>query len=85
VAMASGNLFYPLLLNSFKHVYVNISRQSFIDAPFMTQVSSFHHRIVEAIAAQDSRKAVEAMKDLVVFGAGHLKSLMNKGQREGGE
>ncbi|NPU84614.1 MAG: FadR family transcriptional regulator [Syntrophaceae bacterium] len=85
VAMASGNLFYPLLLNSFKHVYVNISRQSFIDAPFMTQVSSFHRRIVEAIAAQDSQAAVEAMKDLIVFGAGHLKSLMNKGEREEGK
>ena len=85
VAMASGNLFYPLLLNSFKHVYVNISRQSFIDAPFMTQVKAFHRRIVEAIAAKDSQTAVEAVRALIVFGVGHLKSMLNMTDREKGE
>jgi DNA-binding FadR family transcriptional regulator len=82
LAMASGNLFYPLLLNSFKHVYVNISRQSFIDVPFMKQVTAFHRRIVEAIAAQDPPAAVETVRELIAYGVGHLKSLMNMGERE---
>ncbi len=83
--MASGNLFYPLLLNSFKHVYVNISRQSFIDAPFMKQVAALHRRIVEAIAAQDPPAAVEAVRELIAYGVGHLKSMLNMADREAGE
>lgn len=84
-AMASGNLFYPLLLNSFKHVYVNISRQSFIDAPFMKQVAALHRRIVEAIAAQDPPAAVEAVRELIAYGVGHLKSMLNMTDREAGQ
>jgi DNA-binding FadR family transcriptional regulator len=85
VAMASGNLFYPLLLNSFKHVYVNISRQSFIDAPFMQQVAALHRRIVDAIVAKDPTVAVAAVRELIVYGVGHLKSMLNITDRETGE
>ncbi|MCK9231737.1 MAG: FadR family transcriptional regulator [Syntrophales bacterium] len=84
VAMASNNLFYPLLLNSFKNVYLSMARQSFIDAPVVPRVSSCHRRIATAVDAKDPEAAVAAMRDLILFGETHLKGLIEASGRNRG-
>jgi DNA-binding FadR family transcriptional regulator len=82
VAMASGNLFYPMLLNSFKYFYHGITRQSFIDAPIIPLVFSSHQKIVEGIARKDATMAVEAMRNLITNGERHLKAMVEKKTKE---
>jgi DNA-binding FadR family transcriptional regulator len=78
IAMASGNLFYPLLLNSFKNFYITLTRQSFIDASIMPVFFSHHKKIVEAIARKDEASAVQEMKDMITSGEKHLKNVIDK-------
>ncbi|MBW1641950.1 MAG: FadR family transcriptional regulator, partial [Deltaproteobacteria bacterium] len=42
IAMASGNMIYPLLLNSFKQFYLNLAGQFFSDASLIPTVFEFH-------------------------------------------
>ncbi|MCP4627536.1 MAG: FCD domain-containing protein [bacterium] len=42
VAISSGNHIYPLLLNSFKHCYINPAGQFFMDSPLVPEVFGFH-------------------------------------------
>ena len=39
IAMASGNIVYPLLINSFRQVYTNLSRQFFTDKKNIAKAS----------------------------------------------
>jgi GntR family transcriptional regulator, transcriptional repressor for pyruvate dehydrogenase complex len=48
VSIASGNVVYPLLINSFSQVYTNLSRQFFSDKKLIPHVFRFHGEMVEA-------------------------------------
>lgn len=84
IAMASGNLFYPLLLNSFKNFYISLTRQSFIDATIVPIFFSHHKKIVEAIARKDEAMAVQAMKDMIASGEKHLMKMIDKRNGDAG-
>lgn len=84
IAMASGNLFYPLLLNSFKNFYINLTRQSFVDATIVPILFAHHKKIVEGIARKNVTIAVKAMKDMIASGEKHLKQIIAKRIREEG-
>ena len=72
IAMASGNLIYPLLLNSFKQCYLNLTGQFFADASLVPVVFSYHKEIVNAFENKDEKTAVQVMKRMLVHGAEHL-------------
>lgn len=65
VAIASGNLVYPLILNSFRTVYTSITGaffKKFCNTSVIRTVHQFHQAIYEAI----QRKDVEGTHDLMI-------------------
>jgi DNA-binding FadR family transcriptional regulator len=75
VALASGNLMYPLIINSFKPVYTNITRQFFAkhqDNGILDEVLSFHQDLVAAIAERDGETSARIMAGMLRHGAENL-------------
>jgi DNA-binding FadR family transcriptional regulator len=75
VALASGNLMYPLVINSFKPVYTNITRRFFAkhqSSRVLTEVLSFHQHLVAAIAERDGQTSAWIMADMLRHGAENL-------------
>ena len=77
VAMASGNLVYPLLLNSLKPIYTNLTEQFFADPQMIPPVLSAHAKLAESIDRKDAGDAVRTMKALLAHGEAHLKRLID--------
>jgi GntR family transcriptional repressor for pyruvate dehydrogenase complex len=77
VAMASGNRLYPLLLNSFKEVYTNLSGQFFVRGDVADTVAGFHRELVSAIRNRDEKRARKVMKKMLDHGREHLLTLAN--------
>jgi len=75
VAMAADNLIYPLLLNTFKPFYTNLSARFFADPGVVPAVYKFHEKLVAAIERQSERSAVRVMHRLLDHGESHLTSL----------
>jgi GntR family transcriptional repressor for pyruvate dehydrogenase complex len=78
VALSSGNQIYPLLLNSFKHCYINLAGQFYIDSTVVPEVFRFHKQMVRAFEYKDDRTAVQIMRRMLDHGAQHLKKLKAK-------
>ncbi len=76
VAIASGNMIYPLLLNSFREVYTNFTSIFFRDSTVAAEVFCSHEMMVEAMAARDWKKTVKIMKRVIDHGERHLISLL---------
>ena len=72
VAISSGNHIYPLLLNSFKHCYINLAGQFFSDSILVPEVFSFHKKLVSAFEVKDEKTAVVIMRQLLNHGAEKL-------------
>ena len=52
VAIASGNLAYPLIINSFKSVYTHLTGlffHQYIETAVMGEVFDYHRRLIDAI------------------------------------
>lgn len=81
VALASGNHVYPLLLNSFKHCYLNLAGQFFGDATVVPTVFSFHKEMVQAFEDKTEKTAARIMKRLLAHGAAHLNSPKLKAEK----
>ncbi|MEN6447530.1 MAG: FadR/GntR family transcriptional regulator [Syntrophaceae bacterium] len=81
IGMASGNLIYPLLINSFKPVYMNFTSLFFSDPGVVPSTLSFHARLVEAISGKDSLRAVEIMTETLRHGEQHLRALLKQPER----
>jgi GntR family transcriptional repressor for pyruvate dehydrogenase complex len=75
VALSSGNRIYPLLLNSFKHCYINLAGQFFIDSAVVPEVFGCHKQMVKAIESKDGGTAAEIMTRMLGHGAEQLKKL----------
>jgi GntR family transcriptional repressor for pyruvate dehydrogenase complex len=78
IAIASDNLSYPLLLNSFKPVYTNLSGQFFSDPTVVPFILSFHEELVNAIAVQDDQQAIAVMRRMLAHGEARLQDLIAK-------
>jgi len=76
VALASGNAMYPLIMNSFKDVYTNLTGQFFTrycqDAATIDEVYDYHRRLVTAIADRDEEAAAAVMVEMLNHGAQKL-------------
>ena len=81
VGMASGNVIYPLLINSFKPVYMNFTGTFFSEPANVAETVRFHRRIVEAIAARDPDAALNAMMETLNHGEEHLRTILNQPKR----
>lgn len=54
LAEASGNFIYPLLMNSFKPVYIELSSIFFSDKKLISQVFEYHSALFAAIQKKNS-------------------------------
>lgn len=77
IAVASGNTVYPLLLNSFRPVYTNLSGQFFKDAQVMETVHRYHRNMVRALEQKNARKAVSTMKAILNHGEKYLRKMID--------
>ena len=73
IALASGNHIYPLLLNSFKHCYLNLAGQFFSDPTVVPVVFDFHKKMVKAIKDKNEKSAAGIMRRMLDHGAENLK------------
>ncbi len=76
VAIASGNLIYPLLINSFKSVYTSLTGaffRKYYGTPVVEAVHQFHRQLVETIARRASEDAAEVMRAMLAHGETYLK------------
>ena len=72
IALASGNRIYPLLLNSFKHCYLNLAGQFFSDPIVVPVVFDFHKKMAKAIKDKSEKFAAGIMRRMLAHGAEHL-------------
>jgi DNA-binding FadR family transcriptional regulator len=68
ITMATENVIYPLLLNSMKRIYTNLTRQFFATPIVVPRTFGYHEELVLAIGASDAKKAVRIMKKLLRHG-----------------
>ena len=76
VAIASGNLVYPLIINSFKGVYTSLTGEFFrkyYGTPVVETVLQFHFRLVKTIEEQDADNTRSIMIEMLKHGEAHLK------------
>jgi len=79
IAIASGNMIYPLIMNSLKQFYTNISGQFSADPAVVPVVFGFHENLVAAFKLKDEKQAEKTMRQLLVHGEKHVK----KGEHHG--
>ncbi len=75
LALASGNRIYPLLLNSFKQVYINLAAQFFEEPAVVKTVHTFHREMLSNIRNRDPAAAMAVMERLLTHGAEHLRKM----------
>jgi GntR family transcriptional regulator, transcriptional repressor for pyruvate dehydrogenase complex len=78
IAVASGNSVYPLLLNSFRQVYTNLSGQFFKDSHVISIVHKYHRDLVQALESKDAKKGVSIMKAILNHGEKYLRKMIDR-------
>lgn len=76
IAIASGNLVYPLIINSFKSVYTHFTGLFFsrcCQTPVMDEVFAYHRQLAQAIQQRQPQTAAQLMRALLAHGEKHLK------------
>ena len=68
VAIASNNTFYPLLINSFKPLYLNGAEVFFSDLSHTPIVFDFHSKLVNLIKRQETEEAIKVMNEMLEHG-----------------
>lgn len=71
ISIASENLAYPLILNSFKTVYTHFTSafyQKTAGSAVVDEVHTWHQRLLAALESRDSQKSAEIMKTLLEHG-----------------
>ncbi len=73
VAVASGNVIYPLLMNSFRQVYTNLTYQFFSDPSVVDFVFASHASLTKAIEKRDAATTAQIMTAIMTHGENMLK------------
>ncbi len=76
VCTASGNLVYPLLLNSCKAVYMNLTGIFFRNTGLYGQIVTNHRNLLEAVKSMDKDSAGKIMEKMLKDGEAELRSLL---------
>jgi DNA-binding FadR family transcriptional regulator len=82
IAIASGSLVYPLIINSFKGVYTHLTGGFFsryCGTPVADAVRQFHAQIVAAFECRDPEAAVNTMTAMLNHGATFLEKPSERG------
>jgi DNA-binding FadR family transcriptional regulator len=76
IAIASGNLIYPLVINSFKGVYTSITGeffQKYCGTQVVDSVIQYHVKLVDALDRQDQESSRRIMMEVLKHGEIFLK------------
>ena len=87
IAIASGNLVYPLIINSFQGVYTHLTGMFFnryCGTAVAEAVRQFHMQIVAAFERQATKLAVSTMKAMLNHGAAYLGKQFSLGDSSPG-
>ena len=76
IGLASGSLIYPLLINSFKPVYMNFTSLFFTDQSVVPVTFAFHKKLVCAISDKDRKRSIAIMREILAHGENHLRNLI---------
>ena len=76
IAMASGNMIYPLLLNSFKQFYLHLAGQFFTDVSLIQLVFEFHKELVRSIKDKNMDQAITLMEQILTHGEENLRRMI---------
>ena len=76
LAMASGNMVYPLLMNSFRSVYLNILLRFYQHNIDFKPILENHYRIIEALKRRDGDTAASEMRHLLRKSAEKLDRIL---------
>lgn len=76
IAMATNNIFYPLLLNSFKRLYIGGVQIFYSDPKVVPEVFAFHRELVDAIAVRDANLAASVMHRMLEHGASSYQDIV---------
>ncbi|MEW5818117.1 MAG: GntR family transcriptional regulator [Spirochaetota bacterium] len=77
IAMATGNLIYPLLLNSFKPVYTNLLKIFYSDPSVVKKVFWFHRKLSGYIETKNQKAALRVMKSILIYGEKNLLRIIS--------
>ncbi|MCX7678895.1 MAG: FadR family transcriptional regulator [Spirochaetes bacterium] len=80
IAIATDNMVYPLLMNSFKPVYTNLSGLFFKHTSEARKVHQFHRELNVAIEKKNATAAKAIMKSMLTHGEFHLRKYINTGK-----
>ncbi len=75
LALASANLVYPLILNSFKKIYIHFTAAFFrqrADTDVIDEVIQYHRRLIDALANRQPDEAAAVMEEMLVRGEQQL-------------
>lgn len=78
IAIASGNVLYPLVINSFRGVYTSLTSAFFrhyCGTPVVDEVLDYHCKLSEAIEVGDSQLASGVMAEMLKHGEHYLKAV----------
>jgi GntR family transcriptional regulator, transcriptional repressor for pyruvate dehydrogenase complex len=76
IAIASGNILYPLLLNSCRPLYINFVTMFYSIPGIRPAVLQFHRDLIDAIAARDPEDAQKIMIQMLEHGySGYITSI----------
>jgi len=76
IAIASGNLVYPLIINSFKSVYTSLTGEFFrkyVGTKVVKEVHQYHRKLVAAFTKQKPDSAIQIMIEMLKHGENYLK------------
>ena len=73
VALASGNEIFPLLLNSFKRIYMTILERFYKDDSTIPRIIDLHEQLATAIIKHDEQKSRNTMREILMFGEDELR------------
>lgn len=79
VALASGNLIYPLIINSFKSIYTSLTRAFFnrvCGTPAAAEVLEFQGSLIRAIKEKQADQAGRTMQAMLVHGQKILEQVI---------
>jgi len=67
IALASGNLVYPMLMNTFKSIYLTLLERFFSSPEVVDRVNRFRRDLLEAISrgsAEDARRLMRTLSEV---------------------
>ncbi|MBU3915807.1 FadR family transcriptional regulator [bacterium] len=77
ITMATDNMIYPLIINSMRMIYTNLSKQFFSYPGVVSKTFSFHQEIFQAIKEKNEKLAVKIMTKILKHGEEHLSLMIS--------